>query len=606
MSLINPFGLASAISPPGLWTFLANIWRGDNPTALLSRTRALYLDYIFNSSVGIFIILALYLSWQGMNWPFLQSFMVVWIFYLSSRLCVGLLFVSRKSMSVEVLRRWSRLPILIQLIDGILLSVLCLFIYPEIDPLTQAAVMAAILVLVGSTAFSLAGHWVAMLVYAPPVYLSLTWATWHLEHTYAKPFAVFTLAMFGLYAFYVRNQGQTMNKGFELARLNGQLASELQNKNVELQELAVSRGRLLASVSHDLRQPAHAIGLLTERAMSEPVSAAFIKDTLSDLNGLSQSLSASLASLMDLTRLDAGLVQVRIVPTPLEPLLHRLQVEYGPSARHRGLNLSIASSPAWVHSDQVLLHAVLDNLLSNAQKYTRQGYVHLMLEEDEQDIRVVVEDSGIGIHPDQLEVIFREFVRLDGSLPGTEGLGLGLSIVQRYAALLSHRLQVTSELGKGSRFVVTLSRANPEEQAPLTKPEPAPAQADQQLQGLRVLVVDNVPLLLKSITLTLSSWGCKVSTAECMAQAVQRRGLQVVDMVISDFHLGDREPDGLSVIEKLRALHGSQHPLPAILMTGDVAPELEARAAQSRVRVLHKPVRPAVLRQCILQTLEER
>jgi signal transduction histidine kinase len=495
---------------------------------------------------------------------------------------------------------------LIQLVDGALLSVLCLFIYPEIDPLSQAAVMATILVMVGSTAFSLAGHWIALVVYAPPVYLSLTWATWHLEHTYAKPFAVFTLAMFGLYAFYVRNQGQTMNKGFELARLNGQLASELQNKNVELQELAVSRGRLLATVSHDLRQPAHAIGLLTERALSEPVNAAFIKDTLSDLNGLSQSLSASLASLMDLTRLDAGLVQVCIVATPLEPLLHRLQVEYGPSARHRGLNLSIASSRAWVHSDPVLLHAVLGNLLSNAQKYTRQGHVNLKLEEGEQDIRVVVEDSGIGIHPDQLEVIFREFVRLDGSLPGTEGLGLGLSIVQRYAALLSHRLQVTSELGQGSRFVVTMSRANPEEQAPLAKPEPAPAQADQQLQGLRVLVVDNVPLLLKSITLTLTSWGCKVSTAECLAQAVQSRSEHAVDMVISDFHLGDREPDGLSVIEKLRALHGAEHPLPAILMTGDLALELEARAAQMLVRVLHKPVRPAVLRQCILQTLKER
>jgi signal transduction histidine kinase len=605
MSLANPLDLARALSRSRLVIFLQNTWHGDDAQAMASRTRALYLDYISNSSVGVFISLALYLTWPGMSWAFLQGFMVVWIVYLSSRLIAGIVFASTKSMSLEVLRRWSRLPILIQLIDGVMLSVLCLFIYPHIDPLTQAAVMAAILVMVGSTAFSLAGHWIALLVYAPPVYLSLAWATWHLEHTYAKPFSIFTLAMFGLYTFYVRNQGQTMNKGFELARLNGQLASELQNKNAELQELAASRGRLLATVSHDLRQPAHAIGLLTERALSEPASAAF-KDTLSDLNGLSQSLSASLATLMDLTRLDAGLVNARIVPMPLGPLLDGLRVEYGPSARHRGLALSISSSRAWVQSDPVLLHAVLGNLLSNALKYTRQGHVNLMLEEGEQDIAVVVEDSGIGIHPEQLEVIFREFVRLDGSLPGTEGLGLGLSIVRRYAALLSHRLQVTSELGQGSRFVVTLARATPEQQAPVAKPLPAPLQADQRLQGLSVLVVDNVPLLLKSITLTLSSWGCKVSTAECMAQAVQRRSEQAIDMVISDFHLGDREPDGLSVIEKLRALHGAEHPLPAILMTGDVAPELEVRAAQSLVRVLHKPVRPAVLRQCILQALEER
>jgi CheY-like chemotaxis protein/anti-sigma regulatory factor (Ser/Thr protein kinase) len=259
-----------------------------------------------------------------------------------------------------------------------------------------------------------------------------------------------------------------------------------------------------------------------------------------------------------------------------------------------------------VQSDPVLLHAILGNLLSNALKYTRQGHVNLILKENEQDIGVVVEDSGIGIHPEQLEVIFREFVRLDGSLPGTEGLGLGLSIVRRYAALLSHRLQVRSELGQGSRFMVTLARATPDEHAPMAKPVPATLQTDQRLQGLRVLVVDNVPLLLKSITLTLSSWGCKVSTAECLAQSVQRRSEQEVDMVISDFHLGDREPDGLSVIEKLRTLQTGDRPLPAILMTGDVAPELEARAAQALVRVLHKPVRPAVLRQCILQALEER
>ena len=604
MPLANPLDLARAMSRSRLVIFLQNTWRGDDAQAMASRTRALYLDYISNSSVGVFISLALYLTWPGMSWAFLQGFMVVWIIYLSSRLIAGIVFVSRKSMSVEVLRRWSRLPILIQLIDGVMLSVLCLFIYPHIDPLTQAAVMAAILVMVGSTAFSLAGHWIALLVYAPPVYLSLAWATWHLEHTYAKPFSIFTLAMFGLYTFYVRNQGQTMNKGFELARLNGQLASELQNKNAELQELAASRGRLLATVSHDLRQPAHAIGLLTERALSEPASAAF-KDTLSDLNGLSQSLSASLATLMDLTRLDAGLVNARIVPMPLGPLMDGLRVEYGPSARHRGLALSISSSRAWVQSDPVLLHAVLGNLLSNALKYTRQGHVKLILEEGEQDIAVVVEDSGIGIHPEQLEVIFREFVRLDGSLPGTEGLGLGLSIVRRYAALLSHHVQVRSELGQGSRFVVTLARATPEQHAPVAKPV-APLQADQRLQGLRVLVVDNVPLLLKSITLTLSSWGCKVSTAECMAQAVERRSEQAIDMVISDFHLGDREPDGLSVIEKLRSLQVSGQPLLAILMTGDVAPELEARASEAAVRVLHKPVRPAVLRQCMLQALEKR
>jgi signal transduction histidine kinase/CheY-like chemotaxis protein len=600
---IPPAAPAARPEDASLGALLRRAWHGEDAQALASRTRALYLDYIFNSSVGVFISLALYLSWPGKDWRFLQIFMVTWIVYLIARLCAGLVFASRKTLSDQALRRWGRLPILIQAFDGTMLSVLCLFIYPQVDSLTQAAVMASVLVMVGSTAFSLAGHWLALAVYAPPVYLSLAWATWHLGHSYAKPFALFTLGMFGLYLFYVRNQGRTMNQGFALARLNGQLAGELQSKNAQLQELAASRGRLLATVSHDLRQPAHAIGLLTERALMEPASKAF-RDTLLDLNGLSQSLSASLATLMDLTRLDAGLVQVRTEDLAIGPLLEGMRVEYAPTARHNGLELSVTGSPAWVHSDPVLLRAILGNLLSNALKYTRQGQVRVYVQEHAQEIQVVVEDTGIGIHPDQLEVIFREFVRLDGSLPGTEGLGLGLSIVRRYAALLSHRIQVQSELDQGSRFVVSLARARSAQRS--VPAASAAAQSDKRLQGLRVLVVDNVPLLLKSITQTLSAWGCEVRTAECQMQAVDKQALEPLDIVISDFHLGDREPDGLSVIEKLRSLHGGPHPLPAILMTGDVAPELEDRALGLAVRVLHKPVRPAVLQQCMLQMLDGR
>jgi hypothetical protein len=126
MSQASPFDFASALSGSRLVIFLKNTWRGDDPEALASRTRALYLDYISNSSVGLFISLALYLSWPGMSWAFLQGFMVIWIFYLISRLIAGIVFASRKSMSVEALRLWSRLPILIQLIDGVMLSVLCL------------------------------------------------------------------------------------------------------------------------------------------------------------------------------------------------------------------------------------------------------------------------------------------------------------------------------------------------------------------------------------------------------------------------------------------------------------------------------------------------
>lgn len=591
--------------PGALSTLLSRLtpWRlSDDPASLAWHTRALYLDYVFNSAVGLFISLAIYFAWPGAPWPFLEGYMLVWIVYLAIRLGLGLVF-SRKGaeMPIEALRRWGRLPVLLQAIDGIMLSVLCLVIYPKVDHLTQAAVMASVLVMVGSTALSLAWHWLAMMVYAPLVYGSLAWATWHLDHPYGKPFAAFTLFMFALYMFYVSNQRKTMNKGYELAQLNGQLAAQLQAKNAELQELAASRGRLLATVSHDLRQPTHAIGLLTEQALREPASTPF-QETLSDLHGLSQSLSASLATLMDLTRLDAGQVQARLASVALGPLLESLQVEYAPSARQKTLGLHVSGSTAWVRSDPVLLHAMLGNLLANALKYTRSGQISIHAQEEAHEVRMVVEDTGIGIAPDQLETIFREFVRLDGSIPGTEGLGLGLSIVRRYASLLSHRIEVESTPGRGSRFTLLLERTTAEVPADHTAALPQASDSDG-LKGMRLLVVDNVELVLKSVARTLEGWGCEVRTAECMVQALERQAQGPVDLVISDFHLGDREPDGLAVVARLRERHVGPKALPAILMTGDVAPELEARAAACGIRVLHKPVRPALLQRCILQSI---
>ncbi|MEI7786351.1 MAG: hybrid sensor histidine kinase/response regulator, partial [Betaproteobacteria bacterium] len=457
------------------------------------------------------------------------------------------------------------------------------------------------LLLVGSTAFSLSGHIKALALTGPPPYLAFAWSAAQLNNPYAVGLSVVIVALLGLYVMYALKHRRSLHRGFELAGQIGELVKQLQTKNEELQEVAAGRARLLATVSHDLRQPAHAIGLLTEQALIDPTLEAS-RANLRDLHGLSQSLSASLATLMDLTRLDAGLVQALIAPIALDPLLERLRVEYGPSDRRKGLNLTVARSSAWVQSDPVLLHAILGNLLANALKYTRQGEVQVLVQEDVSQIRVAVVDSGVGISPEQLELIFREFVRLDSSQPGTEGLGLGLSIVRRYAGLLSHRVEVQSQPQQGSRFEVVLARAQPDVRAQASV---SVAQANHaRLLGLRVLVVDNVDLLLTSMERTLSAWGCVVSTAECMTQAMARQAQQPLDFIISDFHLGDREPDGLTVIETLRSLDSRPACLPAILLTGDVAPELEARAGQAAVQVMHKPVRPAQLQRRMLQVLE--
>ena len=280
---------------------------------------------VFNSPLACSISLYLYLARPHIEpCPFLSAWVFGWVVYLVSRFVAGMVFSLRPPRSTQALPFWSRLSILIQALGGLFVTALALLIYPELDPLAQSAVLAPTLVLVGATAFSLAGRWISILVYAPPVYLSFAWMTWQQGHADAHGFAIFTLSMFGLYLIYAGNQRKSVLKGFELAKLNGQLADELQAKNAELQEVAAGRSRLLVTVSHDLRQPAHAIGLLAERALcdSSPASA---RQSLRDLNELSQSLSASLITLMDLTRLDAGLVEPKKMSLSREQVLEILE-----------------------------------------------------------------------------------------------------------------------------------------------------------------------------------------------------------------------------------------------------------------------------------------
>jgi signal transduction histidine kinase len=583
-----------------LRSWLATAHTPVEPALLAEHLRASYTDYLFNSPVVIAISLYFYLMAEVLPpGKLLDVWMLCWMVYLSGRCLAGACYPRHRTPDPVALGRWSKALLFMQLADSLLVSALGLFIYPQLDLVARSAVLVATLVLVTATALSMSARWLSMLVYAPLIYFSFAWATWSLDQMYARGLSIFILALFGLYIFYGFNQRKTVMQGFELARRNGELAQELRIKNAELQEVAAGRSRLLATVSHDLRQPAHAIGMLCERSLveSDPES---LKASLGDLNELSQSLSASLTTLMDLTRLDAGLVKATLRPVSLGQVLLRLEAEFAGSAKNKGLQLHVATSNDWVRSDPVLLHGILANLVSNAIKYSRKGRVDVELEREGDHLTLCVRDTGLGIREDKLELIFKEFVRLEGSESGTEGLGLGLSIVRRYASLLGHALSVSSQAEVGSCFSIRM---------PVIQVAASPTQAsartsnanDARLQGLSVLVVDNVDLVLSSMARTLRGWGCTVHAAHSLAEACAVIEGKALDVLISDFHLGDEEPDGLALIRHLRTQADRRWAgLPALLMTGDVSSQLEAEAGRSQVGVLHKPVRPAVLQHRLL------
>ncbi len=572
--------------------------------------RVIYRNLAFSSPISFAMVLYLIAQAEPLTDDQLLIWGLVFNTYLLARWIASLLYPGKLEPTPARVRLWSAISVLIQASNGVLIAYLALFILPLLDLYAQIVAVMVVLILVGATAFSLSGRWIDTLVYAPPIYLSFAWTISKQDHPYAQGVSLLTLALFALHLVYASSHRRSILQGFALARRSADLARELQFKNIEFQELASARSRLLATVSHDLRQPAHAIGLLSEQALAAGSFDA-VKSTLRDLNDLSQSLSASLTTLMDLTRLDAGLVQARIVAVPLQQVMRRLEAEYGASAHAKGLGLSFGPSEQWVLSDPVLLQALLGNLISNAIKYTQQGQVDVTVVELESSVQVKVVDTGIGIAPDKLDLIFREFVRLDVSEAGAEGLGLGLSIVRRYAQLLSHQLGVESLPTRGSTFSVRLPRA----QAPAAALDPAPVslqgaipgpQAGHEeavLAGAHVLVIENVELLLNSLTRSLAGWGCQVRSARNMREAIQEARAQWPDLVVSDHHLGDREPNGIELIQALRQ-QGQREGRPALralLMTGDVSAQLESLAHDSGVRVLHKPVRPQLLRASLVE-----
>jgi signal transduction histidine kinase/CheY-like chemotaxis protein len=591
------------------WRDLREQWINripEPPEVTAEYLRLIYRNLSVSSPVSLFFVIYLTVQADFEDPTALNWWATVFCIYLALRWVIGLSYPRKGEVDRAAVPFWSALSLAVQGCNGVLISLLALFVLPTVDPFAQIVGTMVVLILVGAIAHSLSGRWIETLVYAPPIYFSFAWSSWQQDHPYSRGVGLLILALFVLHLVYAGNQRRSIVASFAVARRNADLARELQFKNLEFQELASARSRLLATVSHDLRQPAHAIGLLSERALLE-TSFAGVKANLRDLNELSQSLSASLATLMDLTRLDAGLVKATIGPVSVAQVLMRVEAEFGGSTRAKGLSLVVERSDAWVQSDAVLLHGVLSNLVSNAIKYTRAGQVEVRVKEDGDAVLIEVSDTGIGIHGEKLELIFKEFVRLDASDSGTEGLGLGLSIVRRYATLLSHPLSVRSEPGQGSTFGITLVRT-----APATVSDQASAvlagagPTHNPLVGLNVLVVDNVELLLQSMSQTLKGWGCRVQAARNMAEAQRLSQESWPDVVLSDHHLGDREPNGIELIAGLR-MQGTVLGLPAppaLLMTGDVSAQLEAEAQVASVRVMHKPVRPRVLQLGLIDLLE--
>ncbi len=379
-----------------------------------------------------------------------------------------------------------------------------------------------------------------------------------------------------------------------LARRNARTLTELVTLRFDLaaQRDAAERANraksaFLAAASHDLRQPLNAVVLFAS-ALDGRLSQPGDQQTFARLRQALDAMSQLFDALLDISRLDAGTVVAKPRAVALQPLLERLDSQYGPQAARRGLQWSVTAAPLGVVTDPTLLETLLHNLVSNALRYTSSGYVRIGAGAAGDEVRVWVEDSGVGIPAEEHEKVFTEFYQLHNPERDREkGLGLGLAIVERLAKMLRHRVELRSAPGEGSTFTVVLRACALAEVEVAPEPEPLPG---AETEGLRALVVDDQEAGRLSLRAALERWGCEVRTAEGTegASAVLTDGWNP-ELLITDYRLHAGKT-GVDLIADLRA-HGLA--APALVVSGDVAPEGVERLGH---HFMHKPLNPAKLR----------
>lgn len=500
----------------------------------------------FATFFGLFV-----LRFTGTRWRWLQAFL--WVYAIANSV------IMLGGGFIEPMLRWMALP-------GFAVYFVLLWLLLRKgwrDRSTESALMAAT-----TLTFMALGARDGMLLNS-----QLPYEAYYLSHYIGVLMLVSTV--WGLVAGLV-----AARQGVE--RLNVDLERRVAQRTEALQAANTSKTRFLAAASHDLRQPVVAIGLLIG-LVRERVSAPDVRHMIDRAHEAVVALETLLQGLLDLSRLESGVVQPRQQPVCVQDLFDAIEAHEGALALSKGLRLRFRPTRLTVQADPLLLDQLLRNLVSNALRYTERGSVLVVARPRGRDHACLqVWDSGCGIPRERQAEVFEEFVQLGNpARDRSQGLGLGLAIVTRCATLLGTRVELTSEPGRGSRFSLSLPRVA------------APAQAQRSVRAAasplarrRLLLVDDDEAVRAALCARLEDWGAEVVALDGLP-AVQQwlaQGHALPHLLLTDHRLP--VGSGLQVIEAVRAAHGA---VPALIITGSTAPEDIASFSTSGIPVLHKP-----------------
>ncbi len=370
---------------------------------------------------------------------------------------------------------------------------------------------------------------------------------------------------------------------------NVDLIEELEKEKNKAEAASRAKTHFLASANHDLRQPVHALSLLVHGLQRE-LTTAQGKLLFLRLERSVKSLGNLLESLLDLSRLDADAIKVTPTYFSISPLATQLLAEYLPTASEKGLRFSVRPCEGLLYTDKTLLERLLRNLLNNAFSYTETGGVLLSFRPRGKDILIEVWDSGLGIPPKEQERIFSEFYQLETPMRDqTKGLGLGLSICQRIAKLIGSKIELKSRMDSGSVFRLRLELASKHIQIPHT------ASTQKQtipLKGKKLLLIDDDVEVLQAMIQVIRNWEMTPIAARTSGEALMllEESRMSPDAILCDHRL-EHEASGLDAIKAIR----TRYPAPAIMITGDTAPENIQAIQATGLPILHKPLTPEKL-----------
>jgi signal transduction histidine kinase/ActR/RegA family two-component response regulator len=495
-------------------------------------------------------------------------------------------------------RRWARWFAIISFVEGIIWGIGAIMMVAPDNLEQQLLVILVIGVLGAGSVLAFGSYLPAYFLFAFPMIVPLTFfILWRAHEAAEIRYGVGALStlFLGVFTIMARSFNASYAEALRLRFENLDLAEDLRRRNELVEQANLDKSRFLAAASHDLRQPIHALGLFVGalRAIALPPEGLRLVE---QIEASTAAMDGLFSSLLDISRLDAGVVEARRQSFAIQPLLDRICRDHAEEAKAKSIWLKTPGCSVIVRTDPVLMERILRNLVANAVRYTERGGVLVGCRRRADTIRVEVWDTGPGIPHAQQEKVFQEYFQLGNhERDRAKGLGLGLAIVRRLTNLLNSELALRSLPGRGSCFSVSMPLAS----GATEDGDPLEAHFVGALASKLVLVIDDEAAIRDGMATLLASWGHGVVSAgsgdemlAALAQCPTRP-----DLIISDYRLRSGE-NGIEVVERLRSEYNEA--IPAMLITGDTGEGRLTEAQASGLLLLHKPVANSKLRAAIV------